>query len=259
MSSEHDDCYVEELRVVRRAKGTHRSKSRTTPGYDRDLLRDEEDLRGPSESRPATAADVEEHLGVRPWELDSERSEVELTPGQRLGATLVEVAAEVIGNLASDPEMQELAGEAWKKLKAGVLDRRAKRREVRNARIVAQLEAMEWRPETAPPELPDDIVVVVAEPPSEGVSAEEYAELLRVRLLARLVAEQAEARLNSVHVQDDDQLPAELRAAHQAALTADLQDLDPRTLELLGFTRESHGVLGAVQLLEPQPPRELRR
>lgn len=258
MSSEHDDCYVEELRVVRRAKGTHRSKSRTTPGYDRDLLRDEEDLRGPSESRAATAADVEEHLGVRSWELDSEPFEVELTPGQRLGATLVEVAAEVIGNLARDPEMQELAGEAWKQLKAGVLDRRARRREVRRARIVAQLEAMERRPDSTPPEQPNDIVVV-AEPPSEGVSAEEYAELLRVRLLARLVAEQADARLNSVHVQDHDQLPTELREAHQAALTANLQDMDPRTLELLGFTSESHAVPGAVQLLEPQPPRELSR
>lgn len=67
--------------MVRRAKGTHRSKSRSTPGYDRDLLRDEEDLRGPSESRAATAADVEEHLGVRSWEMDSRRSEVQLTRG----------------------------------------------------------------------------------------------------------------------------------------------------------------------------------
>ena len=215
-------------------------------------------MRGPSESRAATAADVEEHLGIRSWEIDSERSEVELTPGQRLGATLVEVAAEVIGNLARDPEMQELAGEAWKQIKAGVLDRRARRREVRKARIVAQLEAMERRRDSTPPEQPNDIVVV-AEQPSEGVSAEEYAELLRVRLLARLVADQAEARLNSVHVQDDDQLPAELREAHQAALTANLQDMDPRTLDLLGFTRESHAVPGAVQLREPQPPRELRR
>lgn len=164
----------------------------------------------------------------------------------------------MIGNLARDPEMQELAGEAWKQLKAGVRDRRARRREVRKARIVAQLEATEGRPDSTPPEQPDDIVVV-AEPPSEGVRAEEYAELLRVRLLARLVAEQAEARLNSVHVQDDDQLPAELREAHQTALTANLQDIDPRTLELLGFTREFHSVPGAAQLLEPQPPRELNR
>ena len=66
------------------AQGTHRSKSRTTPGHDRDLLRDEDDLRGPSESRAATAADVEEHLGVRSWEMDSQRSAVELTPGPEL-------------------------------------------------------------------------------------------------------------------------------------------------------------------------------
>lgn len=50
----------EELRWVRRREGTHRSGSRETLGYERDLLRenDTEHLLGPTESRPANIAEI---------------------------------------------------------------------------------------------------------------------------------------------------------------------------------------------------------
>ena len=43
----------EELRWVRRREGTHRSESRATRGYERDLLRDDDtkNLLGPTESQ----------------------------------------------------------------------------------------------------------------------------------------------------------------------------------------------------------------
>lgn len=47
--------YDEEIRVVRVPRGSKRSKSRSTPNYERDLVRDEKgNLRGPTESRALT-------------------------------------------------------------------------------------------------------------------------------------------------------------------------------------------------------------
>ena len=50
----------EELRWVRRREGTHRSESRATRGYERDLLRDDDtkNLLGPTESRPADIDEI---------------------------------------------------------------------------------------------------------------------------------------------------------------------------------------------------------
>ena len=49
----------EELRVVRRREGTHRPASKENPGYDRDLLRDNDgNLLGPTESRPVNIEEI---------------------------------------------------------------------------------------------------------------------------------------------------------------------------------------------------------
>lgn len=56
--------YDEEIRVVRTPRGTKRTQSRSTPDFERDLLRDEDgNLRGPTESRALTDEDLESFQG----------------------------------------------------------------------------------------------------------------------------------------------------------------------------------------------------
>jgi integrase len=72
MGTGERDEFEEELRVARVRKGTSRSRSRATEGYDRDLTRDREtgDLTGPTESRPATReglAPTDARISVRDY------------------------------------------------------------------------------------------------------------------------------------------------------------------------------------------------
>ncbi|MCA4131902.1 hypothetical protein [Arthrobacter sp. M4] len=58
----------EELRLVRLREGTHRPASKENPGYDRDLLRDNDGhLLGPTESRPVNIDEIiRTHVPPRP-------------------------------------------------------------------------------------------------------------------------------------------------------------------------------------------------
>lgn len=223
MSGDNDD-FVEELRVVRRAKDSHRSKSKATPGYDRDLLRDGESLRGPSESREATLEDVEEHLMPYRWEDAREPEPTGPTFGQQLGTWIAEVLIET----AKDPEVQANIKARWTVFWEYRREQRALKHSAR-ASPAAEITLGEAG------EGPGDSLEPV-ELEREAISAEAYNELLRMRLFAKEMLERSEARLGEVQVEDDGHLASELQAAHRAAMEGNLRDLDQRTLELLGFT-----------------------
>lgn len=237
-----DDDYVEELRVVRSAKGAHRSKSKATPGYDRDLLRDEESLRGPSESRKATIEDVEEHLLPPGWAETREPERTEPTTGQKVGLWI----ADTIIDIVSDPEIQASVKTLWKVIWEQRRDQRARKQAAR-ASAAAEITTGDGSGDTLEP----------VEPESEAIGAEAYNELLRIRLIAKEMLEHTEARLGEVHVEDDDQLPAEVQTAQRVALEGNLRDLDPQTLELLGFTWDRAADVVVPELVEREDPPEL--
>lgn len=238
--------------MVRRPKDAHRSKSKATPGYDRDLLRDDEDLLGPSESRPATQEDVDEHFGTQRWE-PSEPYEPPESFAEAMAKALVQGVMDGLVEIVRSPEVQAAVIEAWRERKAKRLERREGRRQ---KRAVFQVTSSEQQADSGATDEPRNAVEVTL-PPSEGVSAEHYAELLRMRLMAQAVLERTESRLCAVHVEDRDRLAPELREAYRAALESDLRDLDPNTLELLGFTPDGMTSEGVTKLVGRGQPPEL--
>ena len=97
MADDPQEQPEEELRVVRRHKGTHRVRSRSTPGYERELMRDRAgNLVGPPESRAATPEDIArlaEHEG-----------------GQRVGQPDRAVMASQLGKAALPDDLLPVLG-----------------------------------------------------------------------------------------------------------------------------------------------------
>lgn len=249
-----DVGYEEELRVVRSPKGTHRSRSTGTPGYERDLLRDKETkgLKGPSESRSADQDDIERFYGyVEPPGSAQPAAEPRL--GEALARAVFEGLAEGIREAVNDPEVQERARILVRHVWVAAKNRSAQLRK----RSKAAAETGRSIGDTALKNVgedPTDVVEGTLESLQEPVltmSAEEYREQLRMLLAARQFVADRERLLLSVRIDNAEAISAELQRAFQAALESDPSTLDPEALALLiGFLGYDVAVDEAQEVLE---------
>lgn len=243
----------EELRWVRLRAGTHRSGSRATPGYDRDLLRedDSENLLGPTESRPA---DIDEIVRS-----SSSASPPRPTPLQelhyQLGYAIMEALEPYIArgvDAAVDAAVLGIS-RLWKWAASGPHTETAPVRKCKTQPLTSEVAPFE----------PD--ATAVQDKPEENsfqpqrMTAEQYKALLLSALLADQYAARARQMLSSVRV-DDAALPAELEIAVRAALEGPKPAIDDATLagavELLRESTFSDGefVLESFDYVEvPRP------
>lgn len=228
----------EELRWVLMPDGAHRSRSRGTPGYERDLLRegDSKILLGPTESRPA---DPDELFRSRtPKARPAAGSEFGQQLGNAIGDALspyIEAAVEY-GVDAAFHSVERLVKWAKRKLSEPRVVADSATDGGRTAELVTlpEVETLD-----ASSEVGTDL-----DEPLASMSGEEY----RARLLAALAAEQFAAeqkrRLANVRV-EDDALPPELQRAVKAALEGSISSLDEETLavvvEFLDGARTAEG------------------
>jgi len=234
----------EELRWVRRREGAHRSSSRATPGYERDLLREDntEDLLGPTESRPA---DIDEIVRSR-----SPQGPSLPTPGQqfrsRLGDAIMEALTPYIEwgvDVAVDSAVLGLT-----KLWRWATSRPSQRK---TAERLNETETVEREVET----LQGATVLGSDTPEAIGLTApimtaEQYQAILLSALLADQYAARARQMLANVRIQDEA-LPAELEHAIRAALDGPSPIADDLTLaravELLRASKTPDGEFVLVQ------------
>ena len=217
-----DDIW--ELRLQKMPKGAHRSRSRGTPGTDRDLLRDGSNkLLGPTESRPVDMDKLREEL------LDTSEDNVSYhsdTPEQGPDwVAIVEGALELAQVVMSSKVFQEKVVPVVRRGAQSVRQRlsgKPAKTGSQNAIMAAEAAAVTARPE-------NDLSVAA---PAIRMSADEY----RARLLAALRAENFAAeqkRLLAIATVDDLMPSPELAEAIQLALTSDFSSLGDDTLRQL--------------------------
>ena len=211
----------EELRVVKRRQGMHRSRSTGTPGYERDLLRDDDsnEVRGPTESRAPTDDDLHDALGYGPQRGD-DYSRDGLSPGQQLAA---DVLSQVISELIASVDWGALArkglGEVRKRL------RRSQRR-TNDASTPQVLPARSAAVE--PPGARGPTGGEVAEP-ELIMTSDEYRERALSALAAEAYAKRQRELLANARVEDEDLTP-ELAAAVQLMLEGNTESVDDLTM-----------------------------
>lgn len=253
--------YDEELRWVKVPTGTHRSRSHETPGYERDLLREEgtNKLRGPTESRPA---DVDEIVRSRTPDAPARPSAGEEF-GRQLGDAIADALhpyIEQLVDLGVDAAARGISNLwAWAKRKT------AERRTATSGAAAAEEPAapaallVTEEPEDAK-EQPIDGAGTGIATPAPSMSGEEF----RARLLSALAAEHYAAQqkrlLASVHVQDDA-LPDELKSAIKKAIEGDASSLDEhdlaRVVEFVGDARTPDGEYQLVKVTDSALPPQL--
>ncbi|WP_312677898.1 hypothetical protein [Microbacterium sp.] len=255
--------YDEELRWVRRRDNAHRTKSRATAGYERDLLRSDSDdeLLGPTESR---AADIDEivqaHSPVSP--VTSAASPPPTAGQQILGAALdgiLEALQPFIDRGVDVTVDAAFAGLGrlwrWATAKRGEAAR-AKADENGPRAVVEAIERTD---------LPEDAEVEPADAAvsKRRVSADQYRAILLAALLADQYAARLRQMLEKVQV-EDDVLPPELDTALRAAIEGPTPTTDDARLaqvvNLLASGETSEGDFMLVRAKgSDQLPREVRR
>lgn len=245
----------EELRWVRRREGTHRSSSRATPGYERDLLRedDSENLLGPTESRPA---DIDEIVRSRRPAAPSRP-----TPGQELRYQLGDVIMDALEphiargvDAAVDAAVLGIS-RLWRRATSGPSTNKAT---VRKGAVQPPASEVLASAEPDAADIKDELDGIAIQP--QSMSAEQYKALLLSALLADQYAARARQMLSNVRV-DDAALPAELEIAIRAALEGPTPVIDDATLaravEILRESTASDGEFVLESLDYVEVPRSL--
>lgn len=237
----------EELRYVRRREGTHRSSSRETPGYERDLLRedDTENLLGPTESRPANIDDIiRSHtpaMPPRPSIAQQIAGQVAIDIMDALRPHMMHGVDVAVDTKLGIPKLVK-----WAKTNA-----EQRRNEVRNQSpsADAQLDAV---PAEATSDIDDETGTLEVEMPS--VTAEQYQAALHSALEAEQYAAQMRQVLAQVTVRDGAE------SATQTALEETTSSIDEATLRrAVERLDSSRSVDGEFMLIRNQdadtPPR----
>lgn len=206
----------EELRYVRRREGTHRSSSRETPGYERDLLRenDTENLLGPTESRPANIDEIiRSHTHAvppRPTVTQQVAGQVAVDIMDALRPHIMRGVDVAVDAKLGIPKLVK-----WAKTKA-----EQRKAEVRNQSpsASARLDAV---PAEATSDIDDEAGTLGAQMPS--VTAEQYQAALRSALEAEQYAAHMRQMLAEVAIRDGAE------SATQAALEGPASSIDEAT------------------------------
>lgn len=236
----------EELRWVRRRDGSHRSSSRSTPGYERDLLREDgtEDLLGPTESRPADLDEIAHQLTAKGTQREPMAQALRTGIAEAIMDALqpyiergVDIAVD--SAVAGIPRLWN-----WAKNKASRINEKENLVTASIPEVFVPPSAVELSEKT---ELKDPAVLTV--------TADQYQALLLSALLADQYAAQARALLASVHI-DDDVLPEELETAVRSALAGpaspEYQEKIKDVVELLGNSGSYRGEFVLVRAKELQ-------
>ncbi|MEA5456732.1 hypothetical protein SPF06_18570 [Sinomonas sp. JGH33] len=240
----------EELRWVRRREGTHRPGSRETPGYDRDLLRedDTENLLGPTESRPADIDEiVRSHAPAVP-----PRPTAAQELRYQLGDAIMDALRPHIErgvDVAVDTAVLGVS-KLWKWATSKSGQRKGEEGDENESQPASvPLGALHAESTT---DIVDETDALAVRMPS--MTAEQYQAILLSALLADQYAAHLRLVLSNVRVRDDV-LPAGLESAIQAALEGPVSSIDKATLasvvELLGGSRTVDGEFMLVRTLDP--------
>lgn len=233
----------EELRWVRRREGTHRSESRATRGYERDLLRDDDtkNLLGPTESRPA---DIDEIVRSRGPLVPARPS-----PGQEFRYQVGDAIMEALA-----PYIERGVDVAVDAAVLGV-SRLWKWATTRPPRQTVSVEV--GKVDEVPTAYIEGPLAEHDEPPSEelarspqSMTAEQYQAILLSALLADQYAARARSMLANVRI-DDEVLPSELEDAVRAALDGPTID-DATLVRVVELLRESMTPDGEYVLVRPR-------
>ena len=229
----------EELRVVKRRGGTHRSNSLGTPGYERDLLRDDgsNEVRGPTESRAPTDGDLHEVLGYEPYLVDNQPDNP-LSKSQQFAA---DVLSQVVTDLVASIDWAALArkgiGELRKRLRPS--ERRAHTRRTAGPEIANTV---------ADPAVAADHSGAEVVERGLTMTVAEYRERALSALAAEAYAKRQREVLASSHVEGEDLTP-EVAAAVRLMLEGRAASVDEVAMAAV------------VEFFERQPnePQQLRR
>ena len=113
----NDDEYIEEIRVVRRKKDTHRSKSSKSKDFESDLLRSNtsKNVAGPTESRRVNEQELRERYQSAPiFVTPAASSPRELTPSQQALADVIADAGSIVIREVLVPLIRDVAAPAAK-------------------------------------------------------------------------------------------------------------------------------------------------
>lgn len=224
-----------ELRLTRVPEGTHRAKSRNTPGADRDLLYKDgtNDLLGPTESRPVDLEELVGTYGHDTCRYDSApRADVRQQDFEETLARIVDIAEVAIPFYIEHVHpfvKQKVADVAeWRRTKT----KKPSRREPNSKPAVPAVTAA-----PAPPS--SEVDAAVSEPPIV-LTGDQFRQQVFLTLEAeRWVAQRKEALSRAVVVDDDDLTP-ELRSAINMVLEGRSYQLDDETVALLAaYFRET--------------------
>lgn len=232
----------EELRWVRRREGTHRAGSRETPGYDRDLLRENgtENLLGPTESRPANIDEIiRSHTSAMP----PRPTVAQQIAGQVVSNIMDALRPHIMHgvDIAVDTKLGVPKVVEWAKRKA-----EQRRIEVRNPSpsASARLDAV---PAKATSDIDDETGTLEVQMPS--VTADQYQAALH----SALEAEQYAAQMRQVLAQVTVRESAE--SATQTALEEPASSIDEATLRRAVERLDSNrSVDGEFMLIRNQEP-----
>lgn len=205
----------EELRWVKRRKGTRRSGSRETPGYDRDLLREDTGhLLGPTESRPANIDEIiQEHAPALPPHPTVAQQFAGRAVNEIMDALrphIMQYVDVAVDNKLGVPKLVK-----WVKNKA-----EQRRGELRNQNpsASARLKAVHGEATSAIGDETDTLGVQIP-----SVTAEQYQAALRAALQAEQYAAQVRQLLAQVAVRDYAE------SATQPALDTSASSIDEAT------------------------------
>ena len=249
VADEDDVEYVEEIVVQRRPKGAQRSRSRATAGYDRDLLRRDGDLLGPTESRPLNDDDIDQLQRHSPSPVPAERSFIMVD-------IVVPAVTDAVIDFTKSPEFQQLLDAGWSATSEQLARARSwtrqKYRQLRG-RVASPTAIVAAH---SSPALPEEYVAegtdVDAPEDLDPVSVRDYREGLRLFVAAGLYAAQLRQWLASVRP-DDETLPQEVRDAAKAALERPISSLGQDTLSVLyDFLLQSDSLDGEPMVLRAE-------
>lgn len=111
----NDDEYIEEIRVVRRKKDTHRSKSSKSKDFESDLLHSNtsKNVAGPTESRRVNEQELRERYQSAPiFVTPAASSPRELTPSQQALADVIADAESIVIREFLVPLIRDVAAPA---------------------------------------------------------------------------------------------------------------------------------------------------
>ena len=233
----------EELRYVRRPEGTHRSGSRETHGYDRDLLRENgtEKLLGPTESRPA---DIDEIIRSHTHAVPPRPTVGQQLAGQIGSAVMDALRPHIMHgvDVAVDTKLGIPKLVKWAKTKA----------EQRKAAVRNQSSSDNARLEAVPAEVTSDIDDCTLRVHMPSVTAEQYQEALRSAREAEQYAAHMRQMLAKVSIHDGAE------SAAQAALEGPASAIDEatpsRAVERLDSSRSVDVEFMLVRNQDADPP-----